>query len=289
MLGSPSVATYELEFYEDENGDVPVLRWLREELTPAKRRALGHAMNEVLQLLGVGVCATKFGKHLGEGLFEFRLGRDLREIAPVGETDSGKLLLRVFCHAHGNRLILLVDGYDKGEHPSPRRQNAEITLARARLRDWRRRQEPVGLTRDVARHILNPDGQRNGSIGMSHKFSDFMKDLEAEARREGPKAVAEMRAFEAHFRLAAELILLRKRRKLTQRQLSTKSGVQQAEISRIEGGRANPTVSTVSALASALGGELGIRIRTGSRRPRSVHAGRGRHAAQQRPVATGGR
>jgi len=124
---------------------------------------------------------------------------------------------------------------------------------------------------------------------MSHKFSDFMKDLEAEARREGPKAVAEMRAFEAHFRLAAELILLRKRRKLTQRQLSTKSGVQQAEISRIEGGRANPTVSTVSALASALGGELGIRIRTGSRRPRSVHAGRGRHAAQQRPVATGGR
>jgi hypothetical protein len=99
-------------------------------------------MNEVLQLLGVGVCATKFGKQLGEGLFEFRLRRDLREIAPVGEADSGKLLLRVFCHAHGNRLILLVGGYDKGEHPSPRRQNAEITLARARLRDWRRRQEP---------------------------------------------------------------------------------------------------------------------------------------------------
>lgn len=142
MLGSPSVAAYELEFYEDENGDVPVLRWLREELTPAKRRALGHAMNEILQLLGVGVCATKFGKRLGEGLFEFRLGRDLREIAPVGETDSGKLLLRVFCHAHGNRLILLVGGYDKGKHPSPRRQNAEITLVRARLRDWRRRQAP---------------------------------------------------------------------------------------------------------------------------------------------------
>ena len=140
--GSRSVATYELEFYEDENGDVPVLRWLREELTPAKRRALGHAMNEVLQLLGVGVCATKFGKQLGEGLFEFRLGRDLREIAPVGETDSGKIRLQVFCHAHGKRLILLVGGYDKREHPSPRRQNAEITLARARLRDWRRRQAP---------------------------------------------------------------------------------------------------------------------------------------------------
>ena len=142
MVGSPSVTTYELEFYEDENGDVPVLRWLREELTPAKRRALGHAMNEVLQFLGVGVCATEFGRQLGDGLFEFRLRRDLREIAPVGGTDSGKLLLRVFCHAHGNRLILLVGGYDKGEHPSPRRQSAEIKLARARLRDWRRRQAP---------------------------------------------------------------------------------------------------------------------------------------------------
>ena len=118
------MATYELEFYEDENGDVPVLRWLREDLTPAKRRALGHAMNEVLQVLGVGVCATEFGRQLGEGLFEFRLRRDLREIAPVGKKESGKLLLRVFCHAHGNRVILLVGGYDKGEHPSPRRQSA---------------------------------------------------------------------------------------------------------------------------------------------------------------------
>ena len=142
MLGSGAMAKCELEFYEDENGDVPVLRWLREELTPTKRRALGHAMNEVLQRLGVGVCSTEFGKQLGRGLFEFRLRRDLREIALVGEAESGKLLLRVFCHAHGNRLILLVGGYDKGEHPSPRRQNAEITLARARLRDWRRRQAP---------------------------------------------------------------------------------------------------------------------------------------------------
>lgn len=139
MLGSGAMSKYELEFYEDENGDAPVLRWLREELTPTKRRALGHAMNEVLQRLGVGVCATEFGKQLGEGLFEFRLRRDLREIALVGKKESGKLLLRVFCHAHGSRLILLVGGYDKGEHPSPRRQSAEIALARARLRDWRRR------------------------------------------------------------------------------------------------------------------------------------------------------
>jgi hypothetical protein len=66
MLGSRSVATYELEFYEDENGDVPVLRWLREELTPAKRRALGHAMNEVLQLLGVDHACSRTIARLAE-------------------------------------------------------------------------------------------------------------------------------------------------------------------------------------------------------------------------------
>jgi DNA-binding XRE family transcriptional regulator len=101
---------------------------------------------------------------------------------------------------------------------------------------------------------------------VSRKFSDFMKEVEAEARREGPQAVAELAAFDAHFKLAAELILLRKRRGLSQRQLSAKSGVQQAEISRIEGGRANPTLETISVLARSLGGELKLAAATGRRK-----------------------
>jgi hypothetical protein len=109
-----------------------------------KRRALGHAMNEVLQQLGVAVCGTEFGKQLGGGLFEFRLRRDLREGASSGGGKIERILLRVFCHAQGDRVILLVGGYDKGEHPSPRRQNAEIELARARLREWQRRQARRG-------------------------------------------------------------------------------------------------------------------------------------------------
>jgi DNA-binding XRE family transcriptional regulator len=121
-------------------------------------------------------------------------------------------------------------------------------------------------------------------MDMAHKFSDFMKDLEAEARRAGPKAVAEMRAFEAHFRLASELILLRKRRKLTQRQLSARSGIQQAEISRIEGGRANPTVATVFALAKALGGDLAIRARPAGREPRPPRASMVRRESRRRVV-----
>ncbi len=143
MLGSTRVATYELEFYEDESGEQPVRRWLKEELSPRKRRALGTAMHRVLQLHGVGVCGTEHGKHLGGGLFEFRLrGRDLAKVATApGPSDAAeaKMLLRVFCHAYGNRIILLLAGYDKGEHPSPKRQDAEIALARSRLKDWQRR------------------------------------------------------------------------------------------------------------------------------------------------------
>jgi len=120
---------------------------------------------------------------------------------------------------------------------------------------------------------------------MGHKFSDFMRELEEETRGEGPEAVAEAAALDAQFKLATELILLRRQRGLTQRQLSAKSGIQQSEISRIEGGRANPTMSTVSALARALGAELGIRIR-GSRgerraRPAGQRRARARSAARR--------
>lgn len=139
----PRVPEYEIEFYEDEHGDAPVLRWLREELSPRKRRALGTAMNRVLQVLGVGVCDTKFGRQLGKGIFEFRLrGADLAEVAPADEADpaEAKMLLRIFCHAHGDKLILLLGGYDKGEDTSAKRQNKEIAVARTRLKDWQKRQ-----------------------------------------------------------------------------------------------------------------------------------------------------
>jgi hypothetical protein len=132
VLGSRAVATYRLEFYEDERGDKPVLRWIREELTRTQRAALGQAMRDVLQAKGIGVCGTEFGKQLGKGLFEFRLRRSVEE---AGE----RILLRVFCHAYGNKIVLLLGGYDKGADPSPHRQDHEIALARHRLADWQSR------------------------------------------------------------------------------------------------------------------------------------------------------
>jgi phage-related protein len=136
---------FTLEFYEDEHGDQPVLRWLREELSPTQRRAIGVAMAEILQAEGVGVCRTSYGKQLGGGLFEFRLRHDAAEILrSVGkstrpEVSSERVLLRVFCHAYGDRIVLLLGGYDKSADPSAKRQQQEIAIARKRLHNFKRR------------------------------------------------------------------------------------------------------------------------------------------------------
>ncbi|MGC3999730.1 MAG: hypothetical protein QM767_20695 [Anaeromyxobacter sp.] len=70
------MAAFTLEFYENERGDKPVLRWIREELAPTQR--------------------------------------------------------------FGNKVVLLLAGYDKGADTSPRRQDEEIAVARQRLAAWRR-------------------------------------------------------------------------------------------------------------------------------------------------------
>jgi hypothetical protein len=109
-------------------------------------------MRRVLQVNGVGVCSSAWGKHLGSGLFEFRLRLTGRQMMSEGWAESGsvdvseRILLRVFCHAYGARLILLLGGYDKGAAPAKSRQSREIATARARLRTHQGRQTAVHKT-----------------------------------------------------------------------------------------------------------------------------------------------
>ena len=125
---------YEIEFYAGESGEMPALRWIKEDLSPTKRRALGQAMQEVLQIHGVQVVGERsWGRQLGEGLFEFRMDRTVKPDDRIAE----RIVLRVFCHAHGDRKILVLHGYDKGKNPSSRRQQREIETARSRLASWR--------------------------------------------------------------------------------------------------------------------------------------------------------
>lgn len=47
---------------------------------------------------------------------------------------------------------------------------------------------------------------------------------------------------------------------LSQIELSSETGIDQSDISKIERGVSNPTVETLGRIAAALGGELVIRI-----------------------------
>lgn len=87
-------------------------------------------------------------------------------------------------------------------------------------------------------------------------YEEFHAQVVAEAEAEGPEAVAQLRIFEDRYRLASDLIGLRRARSMTQQQLAAASGIRQSEISRIESGSGNPTLKTIGALAHALGAEI---------------------------------
>jgi len=131
---------YDLEFFAEDDGTEPVLAWIKNDLTAAQRQAIGTAMRRILQADGVQVCSTPWGRQLGGGLFEFRVRRTGEQMInegwakPDSIDPSERILLRVFCHAHGDKLILLLGGYDKGSAPSSSRQQREINTARRRLR-----------------------------------------------------------------------------------------------------------------------------------------------------------
>ena len=102
-------------------------------------------------------------------------------------------------------------------------------------------------------------------------FEKFMKEVEKESAEAGEQTA--LTAYGEHFRLALEVIQLRKSQRWTQQQLAKASGVQQSEISRIERGQANPTYRTLTALAQAANKAVGfvaVPKRRGAKAQRSV-------------------
>jgi DNA-binding XRE family transcriptional regulator len=89
-------------------------------------------------------------------------------------------------------------------------------------------------------------------------FDQLIHDIEQEAIAEGPEAVAALRSLDSQLHIAGQLLALRHRRGLTQRRLSELSGIQQADISRIERGETQPTTVTARRLADALGADFGF-------------------------------
>jgi hypothetical protein len=106
------------------------------------------AIDRILTVQGIDLVRIEWLKALGEGLHEFRIRHTAAEVArlfggvdvapPAGPTE--KVLLRVFVHFHGQKVILLLGGYDKGDDPKERRQQREIQSARRLLTQFRERQ-----------------------------------------------------------------------------------------------------------------------------------------------------
>ncbi len=94
----------------------------------------------MLSIRGIDLARTEWLKALGEGLHEFRVRHDAEEVArmfggdvPEVDGQSEKVLLRVFVHFYGQKVVLLLGGYDKGDDPKERRQQREIAEARRLL------------------------------------------------------------------------------------------------------------------------------------------------------------
>lgn len=65
---------------------------------------------------------------------------------------------------------------------------------------------------------------------------------------------------EGEYQIAREIIKARIEMRMTQKELSEKTGIRQSNISRIENGNCSPTVETLEKIAEGLGKKLEIRF-----------------------------
>jgi len=81
-------------------------------------------------------------------------------------------------------------------------------------------------------------------------------NLHKQELMKNPKFKEAYDALEPEYQLANALIKARISRKMTQIEVAEKAGVSRTVIARLESGTTNPTLGTISRVASALGKEL---------------------------------
>ena len=87
-------------------------------------------------------------------------------------------------------------------------------------------------------------------------MDDFRKFLNKQL--EDPDFSKEWDEMEPEYQIMKAMIAARMETGITQQQLSEKTGINQSNLSRIENGNGNPSVSTLHRIASALGKKLSI-------------------------------
>jgi hypothetical protein len=148
MTPPDSATPWTAEFYEEAGGRSPVEDWM-DDLDDVKFAAVEQAVKHVLERRGQDLAGSEWLKPLGKSIYEFRIRHTAEEIqrmfsqldenVPKG-AGAGEILLRIFVAFHGNKICLLLAGYDKKADPSEKRQNREITVARKRLTEWKERE-----------------------------------------------------------------------------------------------------------------------------------------------------
>ncbi len=87
-------------------------------------------------------------------------------------------------------------------------------------------------------------------------MSDFRNYLNRQLQR--PSFKAEWDTLQPELTIAQAIIDARKESGLTQKQLSERTGIAQADISKLERGNANPSLRTLQRLAAGMG--MNVRI-----------------------------
>ena len=86
-------------------------------------------------------------------------------------------------------------------------------------------------------------------------YNELKKEL-----LKNPEVKAEYDALEPEFNIIQAMIDARKQQNLTQEELSKRTGITQADISRIENGSRNPSLEMVKRLANGLGMRLKLEL-----------------------------
>lgn len=82
-------------------------------------------------------------------------------------------------------------------------------------------------------------------------MSDFQKYLDEQMKK--PEFKKEWDNLEPEFNVIQAFIDARKKSQLTQKELAKRTGINQADISKIETGNANPTLAVLKRLAEGMG------------------------------------
>ena len=88
---------------------------------------------------------------------------------------------------------------------------------------------------------------------MTKTFDSYLSE-----KLKNPELKQEYDALEPEFAIVQAMINARKESGLTQKQLSDRTGITQADISRLESGNANPSLRTLQRLAEGLGMKLHV-------------------------------